>query len=90
MIGLKIVIDRNSEVPFFKQLVDQLRTAVIRREIPEGTRLPSERELSKLLRLNRSVVVKAYNELKLDGLLVSKTGSGTYVISAHPQKRNST
>lgn len=87
MIGLKIVIDRNSEVPFFKQLVDQLRTAVIRREIPEGTRLPSERELSKLLRLNRSVVVKAYNELKLDGLLVSKTGSGTYVISAHSQKK---
>lgn len=84
MLGLKIVVEKGSGVPLFKQLIDQLRTAIIRGEISEGTRLPSERELSKLLRLNRSVVVKAYNELKMDGLLDSRSGSGTYVISVRP------
>jgi DNA-binding transcriptional MocR family regulator len=87
VIGLKVSIDRESNTPLFKQLTEQLRTAVLRKDIPEGTRLPSERELAKLLKLNRSVVIKAYSELKLDGLLDSRTGSGTYVASAAPPKR---
>ncbi|HNR80519.1 MAG TPA: winged helix-turn-helix domain-containing protein, partial [Mesotoga infera] len=72
MIGLKVSIERNTNVPLFKQLTEQLRAAILRRDIPEGTRLPSEREMARLLKLNRSVVIKAYNELKLDALLDSK------------------
>ncbi|WP_292593930.1 hypothetical protein [Mesotoga sp. UBA5847] len=30
MLGLKIVVERGSGVPLFKQLIDQLRTAIIR------------------------------------------------------------
>ncbi|WP_300980235.1 hypothetical protein [Mesotoga sp.] len=40
-----------------------------------------------MLRLNRSVVVKAYNELKMDGLLDSRSRSGTYVISVRPEQQ---
>jgi len=87
MLGLKIVVERGSGVPLFKQLIDQLRTAIMRGGDFLGTRLPSERELSKLLRLNRSVVVKAYNELKMDGLLDSRSRSGTYVISVRPEQQ---
>lgn len=87
MIGMKVSIERNTEVPLFKQLTEQLRAAILRRDIPEGTRLPSEREMAKLLKLNRSVVIKAYNELKLDGLLDSKSGSGTYVAAVTQLKK---
>ncbi|MBP7200361.1 MAG: winged helix-turn-helix transcriptional regulator, partial [Mesotoga sp.] len=87
MIGLKVSIERNTNVPLFKQLTEQLRAAILRRDIPEGTRLPSEREMARLLKLNRSVVIKAYNELKLDALLDSKSGSGTYVAAVTPLKK---
>ncbi|RAM59427.1 hypothetical protein DS67_03270 [Mesotoga sp. SC_4PWA21] len=30
MLGLKIVVERGSGVPLFKQLIDQLRTAIMR------------------------------------------------------------
>lgn len=43
MLGLKIVVERGSGVPLFKQLIDQLRTAIMRGEISRAQGfLPSE------------------------------------------------
>lgn len=42
----------------------------------DGFALPSERALARDLRLHRNTVVKAYNELKADGLISSYQGVG--------------
>jgi DNA-binding transcriptional MocR family regulator len=44
-----------------------------------GTRVPSERTLAEALTLSRTTVLTAYNDLKADGWLESRIGSGTRV-----------
>ena len=44
-----------------------------------GTRLPSQREFASRLGVNRSTVQQALEELKAEGLLETRRGSGVYV-----------
>src|ERR1700690_2881788 len=44
-----------------------------------GTRVPAERTLAEALSLSRTTVLTAYTNLKADGWLDSRTGSGTWV-----------
>jgi len=46
-----------------------------------GFRLPPERKLAESLGINRSTVLNAYRELKAEGLIESRIGQGTVVLS---------
>lgn len=48
--------------------------------LPEGYILPSERFLAKSLGVNRTTVIVAYEELKVNNLVDSHVGKGTKVI----------
>jgi DNA-binding FadR family transcriptional regulator len=48
-------------------------------ELGPGTRLPSTRALAQRLHVSRNTVLNVYEELALEGLLTSRTGSGTRV-----------
>lgn len=48
---------------------------------PIGTKLPSERTLSKLLSVNRTTVSTAYDILRSKGIIASQGAKGTYVIN---------
>jgi len=48
-----------------------------------GTRLPAERPLAEALAISRTTVVNAYNTLRADGWLESRTGGGTWVSRTH-------
>jgi DNA-binding transcriptional MocR family regulator len=48
-----------------------------------GTRLPAERPLAEALAISRTTVVNAYNALRTDGWLESRTGGGTWVSAAN-------
>lgn len=54
--------------------------------VAPGTRLPSERELALSLRLSRATVTSAYDALREEGLLTSRTGSGS--VTALPRRRS--
>lgn len=77
---MKINIERDSKIPLYVQIKSQIRNMIYSKIIPEDYVLPSERELAKVLDINRSTVVKAYEELKQEGLISSQVGKGTYVI----------
>ena len=47
--------------------------------INPGIRLPSERKLAQALKVSRTTVVAAYDELRESGWLESRPGSGTWV-----------
>lgn len=78
---MSIKIDRQQKIPVYVQISKQLRSRIISGELPVGSSLPSERVLADLLDVHRNTVVKAYGELKADGLIQSKQGVG-YVVSA--------
>ena len=69
---------RRGHGPLLARLAGALEGAILRGMIPPGTRLPSERDLSRALALSRSTVVAAYDRLKADGRIHTLRGSGTY------------
>ncbi len=60
-------------------LYKMLSKMLIKMEIPENSILPATRVLSVELGLSRSTVLRAYDMLVLDGLLITKRSSGYQV-----------
>ena len=78
---MRIIINRNADTPIYLQIKNQLRDMIFSDVLPEGFLLPPERSLAKDLEVNRSTVIKAYQQLKADGLADSYVGRGTVVSS---------
>lgn len=72
--------DRESKKPVYQQIAEYLEMRIRYCEFPAGSKLPSERKLADELHVNRSTVVKAYEELRAAGLVESIVGFGTKVV----------
>jgi GntR family transcriptional regulator/MocR family aminotransferase len=72
-------IDRASHKPLYHQLTEHLREAIATGRLPAGVKLPSSRVVANELGVSRITVVQAFDVLQMEGLLVSKVGSGTFV-----------
>lgn len=76
---MRILMNKNSEVPLYLQLEDSIRQRIARGELIPGSHVMSEAEASKAYQISRITVRKAYGELVDEGLLVRKKGKGTYI-----------
>jgi GntR family transcriptional regulator, regulator for abcA and norABC len=65
--------------PIYKQIVEYIEFRISNGEYLPGSLLPSERSLANELKVNRSTVVRAYDELRASGVIISKKGSGTRI-----------
>jgi GntR family transcriptional regulator len=74
-----ISIDVKSGVPFYRQIIDQVKSAIATGAIASGDRLPTVRQLAVDLSINPNTVSRAYTELELTGLVETHMGSGTFV-----------
>ena len=74
-----IELQRNNRIPLYVQIAAQVREMISRGTIKLGDRLPANRELARLLDVNRTTVTTAYAELEADGLINSQVGRGTFV-----------
>ena len=79
MVDFKL--DRQSYVPFYRQIVDIILSGVAAGTILPGERLPTIRDLAVKLEVNPNTVVKAYSQLQLLGVLDTQQGSGVFVRS---------
>ncbi|CAM4231756.1 aminotransferase-like domain-containing protein [Saccharibacillus endophyticus] len=61
------------------QIVARITERIEHGDWAAGTRLPAQRELAMRFGVNRSTVQAALDELKADGLLETRQGSGAYV-----------
>ena len=71
----------------YRQIADQLRHLIDRREYPAGGRLPPERELAEKLGVSRPSVREALIALEVEGRVRIRMGSGVYVVdrpAGHP------
>lgn len=66
--------------PLPDEIAASINTRVQRGELLPGDRLPSERELCELHGVSRSVVREALSQLKSDGIIETRRGSGAYVL----------
>lgn len=81
-----IPFDRLSTVPFYAQIYDGYRTAILSGRLGPGQRLPSTRTLAAELRISRLPVLNAFEQLLHEGYLEGKVGSGTYVRDCIPDE----
>jgi DNA-binding transcriptional regulator YhcF (GntR family) len=61
------------------QLVRQVRHAITAGQLVPGEQLPTVREVVERLVVSPNTVLKAYHDLEIEGLLVSRQGVGTFV-----------
>lgn len=73
--------NKNSSIPIYKQIVDYIKEKISTGEWDIGSKLPTQRELAKILEVNRSTVVEALDELKAEGLIEGKRGGGTMIVN---------
>jgi DNA-binding transcriptional MocR family regulator len=74
-----IDVDKNRTETLFSQIVNELIRLIGNGTLNEGYQLPSSRQLAEKLGVNRSTVVRAYEELWSLGYVESTTGSYTRV-----------
>lgn len=72
-------VDRTSVAPLYHQLKQWLALRIVSGELPPGTQLPGDHELSERLGVSRGVVRQALSELCHDGLIERERGRGTFV-----------
>lgn len=72
-------LDPNDPRPPYQQVAGALRTAVLDGTFAAGDRLPSGKELAERYRVARVTVQHALRELRDEGLVVSRQGSGVFV-----------
>jgi len=90
-VNLPIDINPNSGIPLYRQIVSSVKAAFLRGYIRPGERLPSVRELAAHLGVNPTTIVKAYDRLEHERLIVRRQGQGAFVADGqqplHPEER---
>jgi len=76
---LKIKIRKDSDIPLYKQIIEQITTLVKNRDLRPGDKLPSERELAKMTNIARGTIKKAYMELEKNKVIEAVRGSGSFI-----------
>ncbi|WP_138468346.1 PLP-dependent aminotransferase family protein [Poseidonocella sp. HB161398] len=81
-LQLPVDLDRDGDVPLYRQILDQLRDAILSGRLANGARMPSTRIFAAELNVSRNTVIQVFELLKDEGLLGGQTGAGTFVTAA--------
>ncbi len=66
-------------MPVYKQIMDQMRRAVLLGEFPPGSRVPAVRDLAVEANVNPNTMQRALMTLESEGILVSRGTIGRFV-----------
>jgi GntR family transcriptional regulator len=78
-------IDPKSGVPFYRQIIEQVKFGIARGDLASGARLPTVRQLAVDLSINPNTVIRAYREMEIEGVVDTHQGSGTFVSRRRPE-----
>ena len=79
-----IPLDSTAAEPLYRQVYRGLRDGILEGRLGAGTRIPSTRRLAQQLRVSRSTVLVAFDQLVAEGYVVGSVGSGSYVARQIP------
>ncbi|MFQ5813062.1 MAG: GntR family transcriptional regulator [Anaerolineae bacterium] len=74
-----IQINRQSRIPVYWQIVDQIKNLIAVGRFQPGEQLPPIRQLAVDLGVNPNTVARVYKELNKEGVISARQGRGTFV-----------
>ncbi|MCC7408501.1 MAG: GntR family transcriptional regulator [Phycisphaeraceae bacterium] len=77
-------ITTGSDQPIYRQVIDQVRLAVVGGRVRPGEALPSVRAMAERLVVNPNTIAKAYAELTREGFIQAQPGRGVFVADRRP------
>ena len=78
-------LDTSSGTPLFKQLFEQIRNGILAGRLRAGTRLPASRTFAADLGISRTTLINALDQLRAEGYIRGRVGSGTCVMPMLPE-----
>ncbi|OFI07073.1 HTH-type transcriptional repressor YtrA [Clostridium acetireducens DSM 10703] len=76
---MNIIISNSSGKAIYQQIVDQIKSNIIKENVEEGEALPSIRNLAKELNISVITTKRAYEELEREGFIQTVPGKGSFI-----------
>lgn len=70
----------NNEMPIYLQVINDLKKKMVRGQLKPGEKLPSNRELAVLYKINQNTAARIYREMETAGYCFTRRGIGTFVV----------
>ena len=67
----------------YEYVIERVKVAIETGELKPGDKLPSEREMAKMLNVSRAAIREALSVMETAGMLEIKTGIGVFLIEDH-------
>lgn len=72
-------MEYNTTSPIYLQVINELKKRMVKGELKPGEKMPSNRELAVLFKVNQNTAARIYREMESMGLCYTKRGIGTFV-----------
>lgn len=76
---LFIELDKNTAIPLYEQIYNQIRHDITEGKLPVGMKLPSKRKLGDFLNVSQTTIEYAYGQLTAEGFISSVPRKGFFV-----------
>jgi len=83
---IRFNLDPKTGVPFYRQIIDQIKFGIAKGNLKVGEQLPTVRSLAVDLKVNLNTIAKAYKELEILNVLETQQGTGTFISSSDIQQ----
>ncbi len=83
-----IDIDTTSSTPIYVQIVNSIKEGILKGVFEPGEKLPSVRDMAKMMTLNPNTVQKAYKELEREKVVVTIQGRGTFISEEYKPRKD--
>lgn len=77
----------NAEIPIYMQVIRDIKKRIVRKQLLPGEKLPSNRELAVLYKVNPNTTARIYKELEAEGYCYTKRGLGTFITEDESMQR---
>lgn len=80
LVQKEVRMQYNTEIPIYLQVIEDLKKQMVQGVLTPGEKLPSNRELAVIYKINQNTAARIYREMETMGYCFTKRGIGTFVV----------